>query len=121
MTQDKAREFRLAVTKAVLGGAGVIVLAYVCERLGLDVATTAMVLLIAVVLLSLTGSFAASAIISAVAALSLHLFFRATGTPGHRGPAGPRRPEAFLFRAGRHRLLSRGRPLGRWIVPRRPP
>ena len=111
MTQDKAREFRLAVTKAVLGGAGVIVLAYVCERLGLDVATTAMVLLIAVVLLSLTGSFAASAIVSAVAALSLHLFFVAPrDTWGIEDPLDLVALGAFLFTAlVVTRLLSRVR------------
>jgi PAS domain S-box-containing protein len=111
MTQDKTREFRLAVTKAALGGAGVIGLAYVCERLGLDVATTAMVLLIAVVLLSLTGSFAASAIVSAVAALSLHLFFVAPrDTWGIEDPLDLVALGAFLFTAlVITRLLSRVR------------
>jgi PAS domain S-box-containing protein len=111
MTQDKAREFRLAVIKAALGGAGMIVLAYVCERLGLDVATTAMVLLIAVVLLSLTGSFAASAIVSAVAALSLHLFFVAPrDTWGIEDPLDLVALGAFLFTAlVITRLLSRVR------------
>ena len=40
MKQDKTGGSKLAVTKAVLGGAGVMALSYACERLGLDVATT---------------------------------------------------------------------------------
>jgi PAS domain S-box-containing protein len=53
----------------------VAALTYVCYRVGLDVATTAMLLLISVVLLSLAGNFAVSAVVSAVAALGLHFFF----------------------------------------------
>ena len=74
MTQDQARKLWPWATQAVIGGAAVIALTHVCERLGLDIATTAMVDLIAVVLLSLTGSFAASAIAAGIAALSLHYF-----------------------------------------------
>ena len=111
MTQDKARRFRLATVEAVLGGAGVIALSFVCERLHLDVATTAMVLLIAVVLLSLIGSFAVSAVVSAVAALSLHLFFVAPrDTWGLEDPLDLVALGAFLFTAlVITRLLSRVR------------
>jgi PAS domain S-box-containing protein len=111
MTQDKARRFRLAVAEAVLGGAGVIALSYLCERLHLDVATTAMVLLIAVVLLSLTGSFALSAVVCAVAALSLHWFFVSPrDTWGIEDPRDLVALGAFLFTAlVITRLLSRVR------------
>ena len=111
MKQDKTRGSKLAVTKAVLGGAGVMALSYACERLGLDVATTAMVLLIAMVLLSLAGSFAVSAIVSTVAALSLHIFFVASrDTWGIEDPLDLVALGAFLFTAlVITRLLSRVR------------
>jgi PAS domain S-box-containing protein len=116
MTQDhsrsfRSRSFRLAAAEAVLGGAGVMALTYVCERLGLDVATTAMVLLIAVVLLALAGSFAASAVVASVAALSLHLFFVAPrDTWGIEDPLDLVALAAFLFTAlVITRLLSRVR------------
>jgi PAS domain S-box-containing protein len=75
MTRDTARSVWLSTTQAVLGGIGVVLLTYVCDRLGFDVAITAMLDLIAVVLLSLSGSFVASAVVSLTAALSLHFFF----------------------------------------------
>jgi PAS domain S-box-containing protein len=74
MTQDQARSLGRPATQALLGGIAIVVLTHVCERLGLDVATTAMVDLIVVVLLSLSGNFAASAIIAVIAAVSLHYY-----------------------------------------------
>ena len=111
MTQDRARGFRFAATEAVLGSGAVVALAYVCERLHLDVATTAMLLLIAVVLLSLAGSFAATAVVAAVAVVSLHLFFIAPrDTWGIEDPLDFVALGAFLFTAlVVTRLLSRAR------------
>lgn len=75
MTQIMARRFWLSVAQALLGSAGVALQTYVCYRLQLDVATTALLSLIAIVLLSLTGNFVSSALVSVVAALCLHYFF----------------------------------------------
>jgi PAS domain S-box-containing protein len=110
MAQDKTRGFRFAAT-AALGGVGMIALAYACERLGLDVATTAMLLLIVVVLLSLTGSFTVSATVAAVAVVSLHFFFIAPRYPlGIEDSLDFVALAAFLFTAlVVTRLLSRAR------------
>ncbi|HEY7611848.1 MAG TPA: PAS domain-containing protein [Gemmatimonadales bacterium] len=111
MTQDKTRGFRSAAGLAVLGGVGVVALAYGCERLHLDVATTAMLLLIGVVLLSLTGSFGVTAIVAAVAVGSLHVFFIAPRyTWGIEDSLDFVALAAFLFTAlVVTRLLSRAR------------
>jgi PAS domain S-box-containing protein len=75
MTQNTARRLRLSAAQALLGSVGVALLTYICYRLHLDVATTALVDVIAVVLLSLTGNFISSAVVSITAALCLHYFF----------------------------------------------
>jgi PAS domain S-box-containing protein len=73
--QGTAGRFWRSATQVVLGGIGVAGLAYVCYRLGLDVATTALLDLIAIVLLSLGGNFASSAVVAVVATLCLHYLF----------------------------------------------
>jgi PAS domain S-box-containing protein len=75
MTQNKARRFWVFAAQALLGGTGVALLTYICYRLRLDVAATALLVLIAIVLLSLTGNFVASAVVSIIATLCLHYFF----------------------------------------------
>ena len=69
------RKFWPSATQVLLGSIGVAGLAYVCYRLGLDVATTALLDLIAIVLLSLGGNFASSAVVALVATLCLHYLF----------------------------------------------
>jgi PAS domain S-box-containing protein len=75
--QDPARRFRRSVTQTLLGGIGVALLTLVCVRLHLNLATTALLYLIVILLLSLTGSFASSALVSLFAVLCLHYFFAA--------------------------------------------
>jgi PAS domain S-box-containing protein len=74
MKHDSARKLRLTAAQAILGSSVVIALTFACERLHFNVAMTAMVDLIALVLLSLTGNFVAAAIIAVVAAASIHFF-----------------------------------------------
>lgn len=59
----------------LLSSIGLAVLTAVCFRLRLNLATVALLYLIDVVLLSLKGSFAASAVVSIVAVLCLQYFF----------------------------------------------
>jgi PAS domain S-box-containing protein len=75
MTRHTVRRVWLSAAQALLGSAGVACLIYAGYRLHLDVATTAMLALIAIVLLSLTGNFVASAVVSVSAALCLHYLF----------------------------------------------
>ncbi len=75
MTPITERPFRRSTAHALVGGALVVCLTYVWYRLQLDVATAALLNLIAVVLLSLIGTFVSSALVSLAAALSLHYFF----------------------------------------------
>jgi PAS domain S-box-containing protein len=75
MTRNTARTLWLPAAQTLLGSTGVAGLTYICYRLHLGVATTALLDLVVVVLLSLTGSFAASAVVSLVATLCLHYFF----------------------------------------------
>lgn len=59
----------------ILGSAALSLLSFVCFLLGFNFTTTAFILLVAIVLLSLLGSFASAAIFSAVAVGSLVLLF----------------------------------------------
>ncbi|MBR0743946.1 PAS domain S-box protein [Bradyrhizobium japonicum] len=59
----------------ILGSAALSLLSFVCFLLGFNFTTTAFVLLVAIVLLSLLGSFASAAIFSAVAVGSLVFLF----------------------------------------------
>ncbi len=72
MMQNRTRRFWLSAAQSLLGSAGVALLTYVCYRLGLDLATTSLLDLIAVVLLSLTGTFGSAAVVAISAALSLN-------------------------------------------------
>lgn len=59
----------------ILGSAALSLLSFVCFLLGFNFTTTAFILLVAIVLLSLLGSFASAAIFSAVAVGSLVFLF----------------------------------------------
>jgi PAS domain S-box-containing protein len=74
MTQATARQLKSSALHALLGIIGVAAVSYTCYRLDLGVAMSAMLYLIAVVLLSLGGRFLSSAAIAVAAALSLHYF-----------------------------------------------
>ena len=75
MTRLTARSFWLSAAQALLGSAVVAGLTYAGYGLHLGVATTALLDLIAIVLLSLTGNFSSSAVVSVSAALCLHYLF----------------------------------------------
>ncbi len=111
MTPETARSIRHTAAQAVLGGIAVAVLTGLCDRLGLDVATTALLNLIAVVLLSLSGSLVASALVSVSAMVSLHFFYiRPRGSWGFEDPLDIVVLVAFLTTAlVITRLLSRVR------------
>jgi PAS domain S-box-containing protein len=108
MTQETAR-IRHTAAQAVLGGIAVALLTALCNRLGLDVATSALLNLIAVVLLSLSGNLAASALVSVAAMVSLHFFYiKPRGSWGFEDPLDIVVLAAFLFTAlVITRLLSR--------------
>lgn len=73
--QDKARRLRHSIAQTLLGGIGVALLTLVCERLQLNLATTALLYLIVILLLSLTGNFASSALVSIFAVVCLSYLF----------------------------------------------
>jgi PAS domain S-box-containing protein len=111
MTPQTARSIRHTAAQAVLGGIAVALPTWVCYRLRLDVASTALLDVIAVVLLSLSGNFVASALVSVAAALSLHFFFiKPSGSWGFEDPLDIVVLAAFLITAlVVTRLLSRVR------------
>src|SRR5262249_270216 len=74
-TDHPAYRFWRPAIQTLAGGAGLAVLTLACFSLGLDLATTAFAYLILIVLLSLVGSFAASAILSVLAVAFLNYFF----------------------------------------------
>jgi PAS domain S-box-containing protein len=67
--------------KALLASAGVALLTYTCYRLQLDITTTALVDLIAIVLVSLTGNLVPSVAASLVATLSLNYWLVPPAAP----------------------------------------
>jgi PAS domain S-box-containing protein len=75
MTRLRVRPFWISAGQVLLGAAGVVLLTFVCYRLQLNLAMAVLWDLIVIVLLSLTGSFVAAALVSFVAALSLSYFF----------------------------------------------
>ena len=75
MKRAKSYRFLQSVAQALLGSAGVVLLAYVGYRSQLDLPTTAFLCLIVVVLVSLGGRFVPAALASIVAVLSVNYFF----------------------------------------------
>jgi PAS domain S-box-containing protein len=73
----KGDRFRRAVARVVAGTLALALLTFVCFQLGLDLATTAFLYLIVIVLLSLQGSFLVSAVLSLVAVGCLAYYFAA--------------------------------------------
>jgi len=73
--QDETSSFRRAVGQLLLGGIGLILLTFVCFRLGLNIATVGFAYLIVVALSSLIGSFTASVVLSLGAVALLNYFF----------------------------------------------
>ncbi|HTD66478.1 MAG TPA: hypothetical protein VK846_08125, partial [Candidatus Limnocylindria bacterium] len=75
MLHNQNQEFRRAVVQCVAGGIALALLTFVGVRLKLDLATTAFLYLIVIVLLSLQGRFFVSAILSFVAVGCLAHYF----------------------------------------------
>jgi PAS domain S-box-containing protein len=75
MRHTKSHRFFQSAVHSLLGVAAVLLLTYAGYRLHLDLATTAFVCLIVVVLVSLGGRFVPAAIASIVAVLSVNYFF----------------------------------------------
>jgi PAS domain S-box-containing protein len=75
MLRNQNQEFRRAVVQFVMGGIALAVLTFVGLRLKLDLATTAFLYLIVIVLLSLQGRFLVSAILSFIAVGCLAYYF----------------------------------------------
>jgi PAS domain S-box-containing protein len=75
MDRSPTQRFWRAAIQLLAGGAGLALLTFACFRLGLDLTTAAFAYLILIVLLSLVGSFLASAILSIVAVGFLNYFF----------------------------------------------
>ena len=75
MTGDPLTKFWRSAAQLLLGGFGLALLTFVCFQLQLNLATTAFVYMIVIVLLSLMDSFISSAIFSVVAVICLNFFF----------------------------------------------
>jgi len=75
MTDHPAYRFWRPAAQLLVGGLGLAALTFACFHLGLDLATTAYAYLMLIVLLSLLGSFMASAVLSIVAVACLNYFF----------------------------------------------
>src|SRR5690242_18870212 len=66
---------RAAAAQCLLGGLGLMLITFVCFRLGSELATAALAYVILNTLLSLLGSLSASVILSIAAAACLNYFF----------------------------------------------
>src|SRR5215813_6460564 len=75
MTDRPASRLWRPATQLLAGGVGLVGLTLACSHLGLDLGTTAYTYLILIVLLSLVGSFTASAILAVMAVGCLSFFF----------------------------------------------
>jgi PAS domain S-box-containing protein len=75
MTRDPATRLWRSAAQFLFGSIGLALLTFVCFRLGLDLATTALAYLTLIVLLSLMGSFTWSAILSIAAVVCLNYLF----------------------------------------------
>jgi PAS domain S-box-containing protein len=77
MKRDKTSQIRRFAAQCIFGGIALALVTFVGFRLGADVDTAAFAYLIVIVLLSLMGSFIASAALSIVAVACLDYFFAA--------------------------------------------
>ena len=75
MTRPQTSRFRRSAAHYVLGVVGLVLLTFACFSLGLNLAMAGLVYLIFITLLSLTGTFVESAILSLVAVGCLNYFF----------------------------------------------
>jgi PAS domain S-box-containing protein len=75
MTSAQTWSFWRLAAQYILGGIGLVLLTFVCFQIGLGLATTAFVYLLLITLMSLTGSFIGSAILSIIAVACLAYFF----------------------------------------------
>ena len=75
MLHKQGYRFWRAVAQYLSGGIALALLTFVCFRLGLDLATTAVLYLILITLLSLQGSFLLSAILSLIGVGCLAYYF----------------------------------------------
>ena len=75
MKHHQTSRFWHSAAPCVVGSIAVALVTFVCFRLQLNLATTALLYMIVVVLMSLTGSFVSSAFISIIAVLGLAYFF----------------------------------------------
>jgi len=72
---NETSRFWHSAAQGLLGTLGLVLLTFVCYQLQLNLATVVLLYLIIVVLVSLRGSFALSAIVSILAVLCLQYFF----------------------------------------------
>ena len=75
INRDWKYHFWRSVAQGFFGGIALALVTLACFSLGLDLATTAFVYLIVIVLLSLMGSFYVSAVLSIIAVAALNYFF----------------------------------------------
>jgi signal transduction histidine kinase len=75
MTGNLTSTFRRSAAQCFFGGLGLVLLTFICFRLGLNLVTTSFAYLILLAIVSLMGSFIASGILSIVAAAALTYFF----------------------------------------------
>jgi PAS domain S-box-containing protein len=75
MTQAQSARFFQSALHSLLGSAGVVLVSYIGYRAKLDLATTALLCLLVVVLVSLGGRFVPAALAALVAVLSVNYFF----------------------------------------------
>jgi PAS domain S-box-containing protein len=75
MMSNQTTGFRRLAAQYFFGSVGLALLTFVCFRLGFDLATTGFVYLALITLVSLTGSFIGSAILSIIAVACLAYFF----------------------------------------------
>jgi K+-sensing histidine kinase KdpD len=77
MKRELIGRFRHLAALWIAGSVALAFATWACSRLGLNFATTALVFLIIIVMLSLMDSFISSAVFSVVAVTSLNYFFTA--------------------------------------------
>jgi PAS domain S-box-containing protein len=75
MTPTQSPRFFQSALHSLLGSAGVVLVSYIGYRLKLDLATTSLLCLMVVVLVSLVGRFVPAALASLVAVLAVNYFF----------------------------------------------
>src|SRR3979490_100470 len=75
MKRRPTPRFLAWVTQSVLGGVGLILITFVCFRLGLKLAEVICAYILLIAPLSLLGSFTVSIILSVAAAACLNYFF----------------------------------------------